>query len=99
MRRVNAGKGSRPMGKRANGEGSIYQRKDGRWSASISVGKLKRKHFLGRTRSEVAVKLAAALKTQDDGLPVRFERQRFDAYIDAWLTTVKPSLKARTWTR
>jgi integrase len=87
------------VSRRANGEGSIYQRKDGRWAASISVGKLKRKHFLGHSRAEVAAKLAGALKAHGDGLPVRFERQRFEAYIDGWLAGVRSSLKQRTWTR
>jgi integrase len=87
------------MSRRANGEGSIYQRKDGRWSASVSVGNLKRKHFLGHTRTEVAAKMNTALKTQQDGLPVRFERQRFDAYIKGWLADVRGALKPRTWTR
>jgi integrase len=87
------------MSKRSNGEGSIYQRKDGRWSASVSVGNLKRKHFLGHSRAEVAAKMNTALKTQQDGLPVRFERQRFDAYIKGWLADVRGALKPRTWTR
>ena len=50
------------MGKRANGEGTIYQRKDGRWCATISIEKAKRKHFLGKTRAEVAKKLTSALE-------------------------------------
>lgn len=87
------------MARRANGEGSIYQRGDGRWAASISVGNLKRKHFLGHSRAEVAAKLAGALKSHGEGMPVRFERQRLDAYIDGWLTTMKASLKPRTWNR
>ena len=56
------------MGKRANGEGSIYQRKDGRWVASISVGKTKRKHFFGTTRGEAAAKLVSG-DGQTDGRP------------------------------
>src|SRR6266581_1797817 len=87
------------VAKRANGEGSIYQRADGRWAASISIGRGKRKHFLGHSRAEVAVKLAAALKTQNDGMPVRFERQNFHKFMTNWLETVQPSLKPRTWRR
>ncbi len=66
------------MSRRANGEGSIYQRKDGRWVASISVGGTKRKHFFGSTRGEAAKKLAAAIEKQNEGLPVKFERRQFD---------------------
>ncbi len=41
------------MGKRGHGEGSIYQRKDGRWTASITVEGRKRKYIYGKTRKEV----------------------------------------------
>jgi hypothetical protein len=44
-------------GKRANGEGSIYKRADGRWGASVFVdtvdGMRKRIHIYGATRQEV----------------------------------------------
>ncbi len=42
------------MAKRANGEGSIYQRKsDGKWVGSISLDKGQRKVFYGKTKKEV----------------------------------------------
>ncbi len=87
------------MGKRANGEGSIYQRQDGRWAASISIGGLKRKHFLGHTRGEVATKLTEALKKQDDGLPVKFDLKRFDVFISEWLANHRTALEPKTHTR
>ena len=45
--------------RRGNGEGSIYQRQDGRWTASLTIGidrkgKTKRKYIYGTTRGEVA---------------------------------------------
>jgi len=48
--------------RRGPGEGSIVQRKDGRWQASIQIGynpetgKPKRKYFYGATRKEVQEK-------------------------------------------
>ena len=49
-------------GRRGNNEGSIYQRKDGRWCAQITVGyrengKAIFKYAYGSTRQEVAKKL------------------------------------------
>ncbi|MEX0750245.1 MAG: site-specific integrase, partial [Dehalococcoidia bacterium] len=86
--------------KRANGEGSIYFRKsDGRWSASISLPSGDRKHFLNKDRDEVARKLRAALKGQDDGLPVISERQTVAQFMQRWLNASKPSLRVRTWDR
>jgi hypothetical protein len=57
------------MGRRANGEGSVYQRKDGRWVAGLTLERGRRKHFFGKTRHDVSVKLNAALKARQDGLP------------------------------
>jgi len=43
--------------RRGQNEGSIYKRKDGRWTACLNLGyqngKLKRKYFYGETRAEV----------------------------------------------
>jgi integrase len=86
--------------KRANGEGSIYLRKsDGRWSASISLPNGARKHFLHKDRDEVARQLRAALKSQDDGLPIITERQTMAQFMQRWLNAAKPSLRVRTWDR
>lgn len=48
--------------KRANGEGSIFQRKDGRWCATFSLGydsngKMNKKTLYGKTQKEVREKL------------------------------------------
>ena len=58
------------MGKRGNGEGSIYlDSKTGRYRASISLDGGRRKYFRGKTRAAVAKKLSAALEAHDKGLP------------------------------
>ncbi len=45
------------MARRANGEGSIFKRKDGTWSAELSYrddhGALKRRTVYGKTQAEV----------------------------------------------
>jgi integrase len=87
------------LSKRANGEGSIYKRSDGRWVATISLDRGRRKAFYGKTRQGVAGRLAAALKTHQDGLPVVGERQTVCNYLHSWLTSVEPSLRARTFIR
>ncbi len=87
------------MSKRANGEGSIYKRADGRWAASVSLDRGRRTAFYGKTRQDVARKLAAALKTRQDGLPLVAERQTVARYLEGWLEAVRPSLRPRTWER
>lgn len=87
------------MAKRANGEGSIHQRRDGRWCASLSIGRGKRKHFLGKTREQVAKQLTRALKDRDDGLPPISERQTVGQFLHGWLEATRPSIRERTWVR
>ena len=57
--------------RRGHGEGSIYRRSDGRWVAVLDLGwrggKRSRKYFYGRTREQVARKLARALARQQQG--------------------------------
>ena len=60
---------------RGHNEGSIYQRQDGRWVAAVTLDATgKRQSFYGKTRKEVATKLTDALKQQQQGLPVAYER-------------------------
>ena len=85
------------MGKRrANGEGSIYKRSDGRWCATVSVDGGRRKSFYGRRREDVALRLATALKARQDGLPVVGEQETLEHYLTKWLEGVGPSLRYKT---
>jgi integrase len=87
------------MGKRANGEGSIYKRTDGRYCATLTVEGDKRKSFYGATRQEVSRKLNDALKSQREGLPVLRERYTVGQYLSEWLKSTEPSLQPRTFMR
>lgn len=77
----------------------MTERSDGRWAASVSLDQGRRKTFYGKTRQEVGLKLAAALKARQDGLPVLAERQTVGKYLVGWLDSVRPSLRSRTYTR
>jgi integrase len=89
------------MAKRGANEGTIFQRKDGRWSSIIDLGwengKRKRKTFYGKTRKEVAYALNKATREKAEGLPVMLERQTVDQFLTRWLAeSVKPSVRALT---
>lgn len=62
------------MPKRANSEGTIYQRSDGRWCAQVTFhaddGATRRTTVYGRTRQEVLGKKRLIDRHRDDGLPV-----------------------------
>jgi len=90
------------MTRRGNTEGSIYQRKDGRWTASIDLGygsgRRRRKAFYGATRREVADKLTAALRARQQGLPIVGERLTLAAFLTRWLEdSARPTLRPRTF--
>jgi integrase len=85
--------------RRGNGEGSIYKRKDGLWTATISLSGGRRKSFYGRTRPDVAGKLGAALKANHDGLPLIGERLTTGAYLADWLEAVRPTIRPQTFRR
>ncbi|WP_322756372.1 site-specific integrase [Frankia sp. Cas3] len=80
------------MAKRGNGEGSIYQRKDGRWVGSVHVltpdGRRVRKSAYGATRKEVAAKLAELISKTQKGLAASEDTRRVGEYLEAWLTDV-----------
>lgn len=82
------------MARRGHGEGSIYQRKDGRWVASITLEHRKRKYFYGETRREVQEKLKTALHEQQRGTLATGPQQLLKTYLEQWLEQVyKPSVK------
>ncbi len=45
------------MGKRSNGEGTIFKRKDGRWCAAYFDENYSRHYVYGKTQAEVKKKL------------------------------------------
>src|SRR5947209_13262659 len=88
------------MGKRGNGEGSIYHRKDGRWVAEITIEGRKRKFVYGKTRKEVQEKLKTALHEQQQGTLVTAPQQTVAQFLNDWLeNSQKRSVRPRTYER
>ncbi len=78
------------MGKtksRGNGEGTIYQRPDGRWCAQTTVGG-KRRTFYGRTRKEVAEKLSTELAESQKGMVRPVARVTVKEHLERWLEDI-----------
>lgn len=89
--------------RRGNGEGSIYQRSDGTWCATIGVGydstgKRRRRTIFGRTKAEVQKKLAKEATNASHMHGVEAEKITLGKYLDRWLRdAAKPTLKATTY--
>jgi integrase len=90
------------MKRRGSGEGSIYQRGDGRWVATLELGwhdgRRVRHSVYGKTRTEVRERLARTLRELQDGV-TGTRRETVDAYLRQWLEAVKPSVRASTFRR
>jgi len=85
------------MAKRANGEGTIYRRRDGRWAATISLDNGTRKTYYGKTRRDAAAKLHAAIDKRRNGLPLAGERQTTGAFLNNWLEAIRPRVRESTY--
>src|SRR4030081_3362650 len=89
-----------PAKKRANGEGTISQHPDGRWWARITLADGRRKAYYGKTRKEVQQKLTAALRDQQQGLPIVGDRQTVAQFLTRWLDdTAKHRVRPSTFRR
>jgi integrase len=83
------------MAKRANGEGSIFRRKDGTWSAEASYrdddGRHKRRTVYGRTQAEVRAKLDEMRERVDTGAPIKDATMTLAAWLDDWTAKALPA--------
>lgn len=85
--------------RRGRGEGSIYRRTDGRWAAYVTVDSAPRRYLYGKSRAEVATKLAAAVKQRGDGLPLPGDRETVASFLTTWVHGQRRRLRAGTWRR
>jgi integrase len=89
--------------RRSKGEGSIYQRPDGTWTAQISTGhdpktgKLIRRTFYGKTRSEVAKKLNSVINQIDKGEYCGPSNVTVEQWFNDWLKLRKPHVEESTF--
>ena len=78
------------MARRANGEGSIFRRRDGTWSAELSYrddyGTPKRRTVYGRIQAEVRAKFRDARERIESGAPVKDASVTVAAWLDDWIT-------------
>ena len=96
------GTGSRRV--RANGDGTVYQRKDGRWEAAgyvLAVGDTrKRVRVYGTTRKDALAKLTEKIATSNRGVPTPSAQGSVAAFLTYWLENVAVHrLRENTHTR
>lgn len=89
---------------RANGDGTVYQRKDGRWEAAgyvLASGNTRRRvRVYGTTRKEALAKLTEKIAASNRGLPVPSAQGSVATYLTYWLENVAVHhLRENTHTR
>lgn len=90
------------MARRANGEGTIRQRRDRRREARLTIatvdGRQVRRSYFGRTRREVQDKLDAERQAVRQGFGASGNaRETTGGYLTRWLEAAKPTMRPRTW--
>lgn len=91
------------MARRAtNGEGTVYQRKDGRHEGRAffltTSGKYKARSFYGKTDKEARDKMTAALAQAQRGTPIPDKTWKLGPYLDYWLAEhVTPNKRPKTY--
>ncbi|MEH0423275.1 tyrosine-type recombinase/integrase [Streptomyces sp. B21-083] len=89
---------------RANGDGTVYQRKDNRWEAAgyvLAPGNTrKRIRVYGTTRKEALVKLTEKIANSNRGIPAPSAQGSLAAHLTYWLEAVAVhQLRENTHTR
>ncbi len=86
------------MGRRSKGEGSVYERKDGRWCGQyIDETTGKTRYIYAKTKKEARAKLKDAMNANEEG--ISSESILFGDYLDQWLASTKDTVGVRTYQR
>lgn len=89
--------------KKANGEGSISKRKNGRWMGRVTTGRnedgsLKRQTVYGKTKQEVIEKTTRILNELHTGTYIEASKITLGQWLDTWLWDYKkPSVRPNTF--
>lgn len=86
----------------AIGEGSVFQRKDGRWVAAAYVpsvdGGRRRVAQYGKTKTEAKAKLREMTDRAAKNIPAAPPGLSVEGYLGEWLVHIKQHVRASTWT-
>jgi integrase len=104
MARQSSGKGDETGNKEEKprrsprGEGSVYQRADGRWVAQLPLEDGGRKLLYRKTEKETLSALRKALNEQERGVLATGPQQTLKTYLTHWLEEVhKPTIRLSTY--
>jgi integrase len=95
------GKRRRQRSRRANGQGSVYQRKDGLWVGAAYVlqsdGTYKRQQVYGKSEDEASRKLVQMQSRSDQGVPAEATGWTVERFLTYWIEhVITPARKPKT---
>src|SRR5918997_5666797 len=86
------------MGRRVNGEGSIFERKDGRYCGKyVDKTTGKTRYVYGKSKTDVRARLKQAMKASEEGIVTG--NISFGDYLDGWLASTQETVGLRTYQR
>jgi len=86
--------------RRARGEGSVFQRKDGRWVVQIELGDGKRKQFYVKSEREGVKKLRQAQLELEQGMLATGPQRKLKDYLEDWIENLhKDKLRISTYVK
>lgn len=87
--------------RRHNGEGSVWQRSDGRWSGAAYVplpgGRIERRYVYGKTEDETRDKVRRMLDNAERGIPATPAGLTVTAYLHEWLDYIHAHVRPSTY--
>ena len=87
-------------GRNANGDGSVWLRKDGRWCGAAFVRttgrRVERRYVYGRTRKEAQAKLADLQKRHDEGIAAGSTTLTVAVFLEEWLRHMQHRVRPQT---
>lgn len=84
--------------RRANGEGSIFKRKDGLWAAQYTDNTRKKRTLYGKTQQIAKDKLKEAIRQSDKGMLMDKNSITLVDWINEWLEVyARPTIKKTTF--
>jgi integrase len=91
---------ARKSRRRGRGEGSVFQRKDGRWVVQVELGDGKRKQFYVTSQGEGIKKLREVQHELEQGTLPTGPQQTVKQYLEFWLEEVhRPTIRVSTYVK
>lgn len=85
------------MSKRANGEGSVRLRPDGRWEGRYRTADGRRHSVFAATKDGAAQRLREDTTARDRGALVNSTKETVGSFLQSWLAGAQPSLRPMTF--